>query len=99
MRPVVTKSPEKGVTEMDTDDKEEMIVMPKWRAIELGAKPAQENAGPTVTRVEAQVSQHQQYAPPPELHTVPVSLHGKQHEPGPDYNEGKGLIRLSLIHI
>ena len=99
VRPVVTKSPEKGVTEMDTDDKEEMIVMPKWRAIELGAKPAQENAGRTVTRVEAQVSQHQQYAPPPELHTVPVSLHGKQHEPGPDYNEGKGLVRYSRIKV
>ena len=45
------------------------------------------------------MSQHQQYAPPPELHTVPVSLSRKQHEPDPDYNEGKGLIRYSRIKV
>ena len=88
------------MTPMDmSDDKEEMVVMPKWRAIELGAKPAQEDTGRTVTQVEAQVSQHQQYAPPPELHTAPVSLPRKQHEPGPDYHEGKGLIRYSRIKV
>ena len=34
VRPVVTQSLEKHVTPMDmSDDKEEMVVLPKWRAI------------------------------------------------------------------
>lgn len=76
-----------------TDDKEEMVIMPKWRAIELGGKPAKEDTGRTVSRVGAQVSQNQQYVPPPVLNTVPVSQSSKPHELHPEYEKGNGLIR------
>lgn len=81
-----------------TDEKEEMVLMPKWRTIEFGAMPVKE-FGQTVSWVDPQVIQKQHCVPPPVPHTVQVSQCSQPREPHPGYDQGRGMIRYIRVKV
>lgn len=82
-----------------TAGNEDVVLIPRWRAIQSGVMPVKEDIGQTVTPVEAQVSQNQQCVLPPVLQMAPVSQPSKPSETHPGYDEGPGMIRYGRVEV